>query len=564
MPSPAELAQVYRDTQAKVQDDVAYKNLFDIARSNLGKMKVSAAQGNTAATDTDTVCIVTLQMQDCLVAAYDLTQKYASTVAVLNFANSHTPGGSVLRGSKAQEESIFRRTTCCRSDDTVNLDQHGDYPRHMSDRLNGMNTAAGLYTRPSVCWRGPEHSLPVPCEELPDGEIFEFTELRGAALYIADKKDGSLQQQQSSPATLNNMSRRIVLQFETLKKANVKHAVLGAFGCGEFNNDPAIVARIYRDCIAQYQKDFVEIVFAILDKPTSPCVTAFETCMHSKMGSSFSAGDLHSSASPDEGGGGSPTDLDKVDATPYTHKPQHTLHCSLFYMSAQQPQKTEAEMACSDGTTETDVSTHYIYPCWVPMHHLFNTAETTQTPFLWATEFDIRRSPVYLSFDEPRVCIHGKVYASAVYYYNLLKAHYMHSAHGHSRKLWHSKRVKVMQTAVQARFKDPYLRNLLVQTHPHALKCVRHELSAVSMPSFWAHSPTHGGQDMLGKIVLQLRTDLLEAYRRAPHASTHSSRLSCAAPSHSGSTTATDYGSTRSTISYDPDKMYYSESELND
>jgi len=563
MPSPAELAQVYHDTQAKVQDNQACQDLFDAANSNLVNMQGAASQGDTAATGIP--CIVTLQMQDSLIAAYHLTQKYANMVAVLNFANAHTPGGAVLQGSKAQEESIFRRTTCCKSDDTVSLDERGNYPPNMSDRLNGKNTGAALlYTRKSVCWRGTEDTIPQPCEELPTGEIFAFMELRAAAYYIPDRNDGKLKQTQSSTATRKDMSARIALQFETLKNAKVKHAVLGAFGCGEFHNDPAIVAQIYKDCILQYQFDFVEIVFAILDKPTSPCVTAFETCMHSKMGSSFSAGDMDSSASPDEGGGGSLTDIDKVDATPYTHKPQHTLHCTLFYMSARNTQTIDTGMPCLDGTTETDVSAHDILPCWVPMHHLFDATEPTQTPFLWATEFDIRRSNVWLSFDEPRVCIHGKVYASAVYYYNLLKAHYMHSAHGHSRKLWHSKRVKVMQTAVQARFKDPYLSNLLMQTHPHPLKCVRRSPTAGSMPSFWTHSPTHGGQDMLGKIVLQLRTDLLEAYRRAPHASTHSSRLSSAAPSHSGSTTATDYASRRSSISYDPDKMYYSESELND
>jgi len=555
MASSANLALVYHDTLAKVQDSVECKKLFDTARSNLGKMKVPASQGNTAAAGT--ACIVTLKMQDCLQAAYHLTQKYASTVAVLNFANPHTPGGSVLQGSKAQEESIFRRTTCCMSDDTVILDQHGDYPPHMRDRLNGKNTAAALYTRASVCWRGTEQTLPLACQELPAGEIFEFIELRAAALHIPDRADGRLKQQQNSAATRNEMSARIALQFETLKKAKVKHAVLGAFGCGVFNNDPALVAQIYKDYIVRYEHDFVEIVFAILDRPASPCVTAFETCMHSKMGSSFSAGDMHSSASPAEGGG-SLTDLDQVEATPHTHKPQHTLRCSLFYMSEQQTQTIATKMGCSDGTTETDVSAHYIFPCWVPM---FDPAEQTQTPFLWATEFDILRSPVYLSFEEPRVCIHGKVYASAAYYYNLLKAHYMHSAHGHSRKLWRSKRVKVMQTAVHARFKDPYLKNLLVQTHPHTLKCVRHGPNGASTSSFWAHLPTHGGQDMLGKIVLQLRADLLQAYQDAPHSSTHS-RLSSMAPSHSGSTTDTDYESVDERRSFDPDNPYDSEPEF--
>ena len=39
--------------------------------------------------------------------------------------------------------------------------------------------------------------------------------------------------------------------------------ILGAFGCGAFQNDPAIVAEAFRDVLADYRFDFSVIEFAI-------------------------------------------------------------------------------------------------------------------------------------------------------------------------------------------------------------------------------------------------------------------------------------------------------------
>ena len=39
--------------------------------------------------------------------------------------------------------------------------------------------------------------------------------------------------------------------------------ILGAFGCGAFQNDPEAVAAAYRDALAEYGKYFDEIEFAV-------------------------------------------------------------------------------------------------------------------------------------------------------------------------------------------------------------------------------------------------------------------------------------------------------------
>ena len=44
---------------------------------------------------------------------------------------------------------------------------------------------------------------------------------------------------------------------------NVQIIILGAHGCGAFNNGPKIVAKAYKDVIAEYKNRFENIVFAI-------------------------------------------------------------------------------------------------------------------------------------------------------------------------------------------------------------------------------------------------------------------------------------------------------------
>ena len=59
------------------------------------------------------------------------------------------------------------------------------------------------------------------------------------------------------------MDRLIWLQFTTLKSKYVRHAILGAFGCGDFNNPPERVACLYRKYLQLYEADFDVIGFPI-------------------------------------------------------------------------------------------------------------------------------------------------------------------------------------------------------------------------------------------------------------------------------------------------------------
>lgn len=91
-------------------------------------------------------------------------------------------------------------------------------------------------------------------------QVFPFFELRAAA---QDLRDGSR-------FDTHDARLRIGAQLDTLRGSGVRHAVLGAFGCGAFRNPADLVAAIYREEIAARASDFSVIAFAIFHAGYGP------------------------------------------------------------------------------------------------------------------------------------------------------------------------------------------------------------------------------------------------------------------------------------------------------
>lgn len=183
--------------------------------------------------------------------AREVTRRHGVCFAVLNMANAYTPGGAYVEGAIAQEENMFRRTDC--HFNVASAERYDDETTRLLSARDGrvyLDT-----TSPRVCIRGAEDraapDLGYPW--LSDDEVFPFFELRAAArdLRAGDTFDEA------------DARRRIAAQFETLRERGVRHAVLGAFGCGAFRNPASEVARIYREEIAVRRESFSVLVFAI-------------------------------------------------------------------------------------------------------------------------------------------------------------------------------------------------------------------------------------------------------------------------------------------------------------
>jgi O-acetyl-ADP-ribose deacetylase (regulator of RNase III) len=202
--------------------------------------------------------------------ALKCTKNYGSIFACLNMANSKNPGGGYQTGAAAQEENMFRRTNCHFSinrDSMLNPNEDKSYyfyKPHMQNLIgakDGENTYIDL-ENPRICIKDRETyndvntlegTKNIGYGELSDDDKFLFYELRCAAVRI------------SNPNQFNKTEMRKIIhaQFKTLKKNGLRHAILGAFGCGAFNNPPLKVAALYKECLIQYKDHFDVIAFPI-------------------------------------------------------------------------------------------------------------------------------------------------------------------------------------------------------------------------------------------------------------------------------------------------------------
>ncbi|MCC9608140.1 DUF2263 domain-containing protein [Blastopirellula sp. JC732] len=249
--------EVLQETIAALEKADPSDHYHRLAQQNLKRWRASRA-------DADGTLRVEVISGDWGDVVAQLTREYGECFAALNMANSYVPGGAYVEGAAAQEENMFRRTDChfrIRDDQyDPKLDQY--FPE-MTRLLTAHDGEVYLDTlQPRVCIRGSEDrgldDLGYPW--LADEAIFPFYELRAAA---CDLRDGS-------PFEPEEMRRRIVAQLDTLQSQGVRHAVLGAFGCGAFMNPATEVAKIYQEEIAKRADDFAVIAFAIYSAGYGP------------------------------------------------------------------------------------------------------------------------------------------------------------------------------------------------------------------------------------------------------------------------------------------------------
>jgi hypothetical protein len=248
---------VLRDTLAAFVQAEAPDHYQRLAAANLARWQARAVAANGPLR-------VEVQAGDWGEVTGAVTARDGHCFAVLNMANAFVPGGGYVEGLVAQEENMFRRTDCHFSIDDHCFDRARDvYHPAFTELLEAADGRVYLDTaRPRVCLRGPEQRdrADLGYAWLAQPAIFPFYELRAAA---TDLRDGS-------PFSAPEMRRRIAAQLDTLRAHGLRHAVLGAFGCGAFQNPAAQVATLYREEIARRADDFTRIVFAVFHAGYGP------------------------------------------------------------------------------------------------------------------------------------------------------------------------------------------------------------------------------------------------------------------------------------------------------
>jgi uncharacterized protein (TIGR02452 family) len=167
----------------------------------------------------------------------------------LNFASARHPGGGFLAGARAQEESLARSSGlyhCL----TRKL---GFYERHRESN--------GLYSNTMI------YSPDVPVFRDDAGNLLD-TPYTMNIISAPAVNVGALRQNNPEllPKVKTVMMGRALKVLALAASMNTRTLILGAWGCGIFQNDPEMIAKLFLDGLrSNFAGAFELVVFAIPD-----------------------------------------------------------------------------------------------------------------------------------------------------------------------------------------------------------------------------------------------------------------------------------------------------------
>lgn len=256
-----DLIRVFEDTQRQVRENpqLAAATLRMQAGSRLYLEGYRAIAPREKRRD--------MQVQVVADTTFRCAQDYVGfgKVAVLNFANAYTPGGSVKHGVMAQEECLCRSSNLYEGLTVPYMLRH--YYKWNEKNTGAMGSDRIIY-HPGVTVFKDDG--PYLCNlEVP----FKVDVITCAAPYYDVQK--------KKPVALDKLEDvfyyRIRNILEVAAGNDVDILVLGAFGCGAFNNPPALVARVMRRLLVTegHARRFERVIFAIKPGSSSENLWAF-------------------------------------------------------------------------------------------------------------------------------------------------------------------------------------------------------------------------------------------------------------------------------------------------
>ncbi len=277
---PADRISLFKDTQHRIATDpilaVRTQHLIE-------KTKVYAPGFQSHKKPDMGKSLVFFEENLTLLAAAKVKREHEH-VCVLNFANPVEPGGGVLRGANAQEEYLCRASNLYSS--LTSPQAAAYYDRHLEMARSGLSNEyflasdAAIYSPDVTVFREDVNYYP-------DSELLnlrqDYTDqwmqvdiITCAAPYFRTKQ---------SPIDEQQLLLLFTSRFRNILEIAIEHdvtaLVLGAFGCGAFNNPPAIVAQAAQNILLEprYRQSFKVVVFAV-KRNRSFCenIEAFERC----------------------------------------------------------------------------------------------------------------------------------------------------------------------------------------------------------------------------------------------------------------------------------------------
>ncbi|WP_439631248.1 TIGR02452 family protein [Gemmata sp.] len=164
----------------------------------------------------------------------------------LNFASARRPGGGFLGGARAQEESLCRAS--------------GLYPCINGNAMYRFHATlpGGWYSNYAI------YSPAVPVIKDDAGELLD--EPYRCAFVTAPAVNAGVIRDRDRGPIADEMRDRIDKVLAVMAGHGHDAAVLGAWGCGVFKNDPEVVAQHFAKALrGRFQGAFARVVFAVLD-----------------------------------------------------------------------------------------------------------------------------------------------------------------------------------------------------------------------------------------------------------------------------------------------------------
>ncbi|KAA0921517.1 TIGR02452 family protein [Streptomyces apricus] len=197
-------------------------------------------------------------------SSLEAARRLTGQVAVLNFASARNPGGGYLNGAQAQEEALCRASAL----HTCVLGAREFYDHHRAHR-------DPFYTDRVI------HSPAVPVFRDDRGALLDEPYAVGF-LTAAAPNAGVIER--TAPERVPELPRALASRAERVLETAAAHGyrrlVLGAWGCGVFQNDPAQVAGAFRALLAdggRFAGSFEHVAFGVLDRTRGAVVRgAFE------------------------------------------------------------------------------------------------------------------------------------------------------------------------------------------------------------------------------------------------------------------------------------------------
>ena len=198
--------------------------------------------------------------------SFEAARPYAEQgfrTTVLNFASATNPGGGVVTGASAQEECLCRCSTLYNCLNTRAM-WDGFYMPHRRSG-NPLHNGDIIFT-PNVQVLKDDDYRPLEEPFAVDVITCAAPNLREQPANPYNPGDGDTKQiSKDALYRLHVQRARRILTVAAQNEADV--LILGAFGCGAFQNDPYVVARAYNDVLAEFSHHFRTIEFAVYCRP---------------------------------------------------------------------------------------------------------------------------------------------------------------------------------------------------------------------------------------------------------------------------------------------------------